>query len=186
MEHVISHVLDMTAEHNHRGLAMHGSQVGIAAITAAYLYRRFIKYFDPTAVSIDACYPLDKVLQAHIRRVFRKVDPSNAMAEECWNDYRKKITLWHQNRPRFENLCAHWQTEYRSKLASLVCDPVTLQRILSMAGAPITCLELEPPVSQEEYSFAVKNGHFIRSRFVLGDLLYFLGWKISKIKGKKW
>jgi len=34
---------------------------------------------------------------------------------------------------------------------------------------------LEPPISQKEYDFAVQNGHFIRVRFVLGDLLYFLG-----------
>jgi hypothetical protein len=31
------------------------------------------------------------------------------------------------------------------------------------------------PISQEEYDFAVRNGYFIRARFVLSDLLYFLG-----------
>jgi hypothetical protein len=30
-------------------------------------------------------------------------------------------------------------------------------------------------ISQEAYDFAVANGYFISARFVLSDLLYFLG-----------
>jgi len=51
-----------------------------------------------------------------------------------------------------------------------------VHQLLSQAGAPLTAQELEPPISQEEFDFAVNNGHFIRARFVLSDLLYFLGW----------
>ena len=74
--------------------------------------------------------------------------------------------------------CADWQATYRPKLASLVRGPSVVRRILATAGAPLTPEALEPPISQEEYDFAVKNGHFIRVRFVLGDLLYFLGWEM--------
>lgn len=175
-EHVTSHVLDMIADHFQRGLALHGAQVGVATLTASALYQRFLANFDPTAVNIATCYPEDAPLQAHIEDLFAFVDPSGAMARECWREYSKKLALWREHRPQFEHFCAAWQTEHRPKLAALVCDPATIWRILKLSGAPLTPRELVPPISQEEYTFAVQNGHFIRSRFVLGDLLYFLNW----------
>ncbi len=176
-EHVTSHVLDMIADHYQRGLALHGAQVGVATITASTFYQRFLDNFDPDVVNIDACYPEPGPLQAHIQHLFESIDPGGAMAQECWSDYSKKLALWHKNRVHFEYFCACWQEEHRPKLASLVCRPETVRRILEESGAPLTPQELEPPVSQEEYDFAVQNGHFIRGRFVLGDLLYFLGEK---------
>lgn len=176
-EHVTSHVLDMIAEHYERALALHGAQVGVATITAAALYQRFLDQFDPTVVNIDACYPADEPLQRYIRHIFRPIDPTGAMAKECWNDYSKKLALWRKQRPRFEQFCAHWHDTFRPKLASLVRGPEVVRRILAEAGAPLTIEALEPPISQKEYDFAVRNGHFIRQRFVLGDLLYFLGWE---------
>jgi glycerol-1-phosphate dehydrogenase [NAD(P)+] len=174
-EHVISHVLDMIADHYRRGLALHGAQVGVATITAAQLYRRFLDSFDPRHVNIASCYPENAPLQAHIRQLFSSIDPSGAMAQECWRDYSQKLTLWRQNRPHFEQFCANWYNLHRPKLASLVCPPQVVHTILAQAGAPLVPLDLDPPISQAEYDFAVQNGHFIRARFVLGDLLYFLG-----------
>jgi glycerol-1-phosphate dehydrogenase [NAD(P)+] len=177
-EHVIAHILDMIADHYQRSLALHGAQVGVATLTAAQLYQRFLDNFDPQAINIDACYPNDAQLQAHVRQLFQPVDPSGAMAKECWHDYSQKLALWRRSRPQFEQFCKDWHSVHRPKLASLVCSPQVVYQILSQAGAPLTPQELEPPISQEEYDFAVRNGHFIRARFVLGDLLYFLGWRI--------
>ncbi len=98
------------------------------------------------------------------------------MAQECWSDYSKKLALWRQNRPRLEQFCANWQAIHRPKLASLVRGPEIVRRILEQSGAPLTPEQLDPPISQREYDFAVQNGHFIRQRFVLGDLLHFLNW----------
>jgi glycerol-1-phosphate dehydrogenase [NAD(P)+] len=175
-EHVIAHILDMIADHYQRGLALHGAQVGVATLTAAQLYQRFLDNFDPQAINIDACYPNDAQLQAHVRQLFQPVDPSGAMAKECWHDYSQKLALWRRSRPQFEQFCKDWHSIHRPKLASLVCSPQVIYQILSQAGAPLTPQELEPPISQAEYDFAVRNGHFIRARFVLSDLLYFLGW----------
>ncbi len=41
-EHVTSHMLDMIAYHYHRGIALHGAQVGVATLTAARLYQNFL------------------------------------------------------------------------------------------------------------------------------------------------
>ncbi len=173
-EHVISHVLDILADHYRRRLALHGAQVGIATITAAQFYQHFLDSFDPRKITIDACYLDDALLQARIRNLFTAIDPSGAMGRECWSDYSKKLALWRRNRARFERFCTDWQTIHRPKLAALGRPPPVVHTILARAGAPLTPQELEPPISQEEYDFAVQNGHFIRMRFVLGDLLYFL------------
>src|SRR6266705_5389140 len=97
-EHVTSHVLDMIADHYRRGLALHGAQVGVATITASTLYQRFLDTFDPSSVNIGACYPEPAALHAHIQSLFQSIDPTGAMAEECWSDYRRNLTLWYQNR----------------------------------------------------------------------------------------
>jgi len=177
-EHVISHVLDMIADYYQRGLALHGAQVGVATITASQLYQRFLDAFDPQNIDIAACYPGDAALQAHIQQLFASIDPGGAIAQECWSDYSKKLALWHRNRPHFEQFCAAWYIVHRPKLASLVCPPRIVRFILAQASAPLVPQDLTPPISQEEYDFAVQNGHFIRTRFVLGDLLYFLGWSV--------
>lgn len=173
-EHVISHVLDMIAGHYQHGLALHGAQVGVATLTAAQLYQHFLDSFDPRKITIEACYPEDTQLQARIRNLFTTIDPSGAMGQECWSDYSKKLALWQRNQAQFERFCTNWQTVHRPKLAALVCSPQIVHTILARAGAPLTPGELEPPISQEEYDFAVQNGHFIRVRFVLADLLYFI------------
>jgi glycerol-1-phosphate dehydrogenase [NAD(P)+] len=174
MEHVTSHVLDMIADHYQRRLALHGAQVGVATLTAAQLYQHFLDSFDPQNIKIDACYPDDASLQAHIRQLFSAIDPSGAMAQECWHDYSKKLALWRLNRPQFVQFCTDWHNVHCPKLASLVCSPQIVSSILAQAWAPLVPQDLEPPISQEEYDFAVQNGHFIRARFVLSDLLYFL------------
>ena len=175
-EHVTSHVLDMIAKHNHRCLALHGAQVGVATLTAARFYQNFLDTFDPEAVRFDACYPKHERIQKHIYHIFQSADPGGAMAEECWIDYSKKLVRWYENRNLFEQFCQSWQSIHREKLASLVRPHSVVQQILSSAGAPLIPQDLEPSISSKEYDFAVKNGHFIRTRFVLSDLLYFLGW----------
>jgi glycerol-1-phosphate dehydrogenase [NAD(P)+] len=174
-EHVTSHVLDMIAEHNQRRLALHGAQVGVATLSAARLYQDFLDTFDPRAVRFDTCYPNHEHVKLHIQQLFLPIDPGGAMAEECWRDFNKKLSQWHRNRTLFEDFCQTWYSIHRNKLASLVCPPTVVQQILSSAGAPLIPQDLEPSISWQEYEFAAKNGHFIRSRFVLSDLLYFLG-----------
>ncbi|MHB8599969.1 MAG: iron-containing alcohol dehydrogenase [Ktedonobacteraceae bacterium] len=176
-EHVISHVLDMIANHYRRGLALHGAQVGVATLTAAHLYQRFLDTFDPRTLNLDSCYPTNATMQTHIQQLFANIDPNGAMAQECWDDYATKLALWRQHRSHFAQFCAHWQDEHRPKLASLISSPDKIRTILAQAGAPLIPQDLVPPISQAEYDFAVNNGHFIRQRFVLGDLLYFMEWR---------
>jgi hypothetical protein len=148
----------------------------LGSLEAARLYQHFLNSFEPEEVDFDSCYPDDALLQARMERLFAKIDASGAMARECWSDYSKKLKLWRQNRQRFEQFCSDWRVVHRPRLSSLVCSPEIVTTILPQAGALLVPQDLEPPISQEEYDFALEHGHFIRVRFVLGDLLYFLGW----------
>ena len=56
-EHVMSHVLDLQAEIKHTPLAMHGSQVALATLAGAEMYRCFLADFDPRSLNVDGCYP---------------------------------------------------------------------------------------------------------------------------------
>jgi glycerol-1-phosphate dehydrogenase [NAD(P)+] len=174
-EHVTSHVLDMIAEHHQRRLALHGAQVGVATLSAARLYQQFLDTFDPKAVRFESCYPEHEHEKLHIQQLFQHIDPSGAMAAECWQDFNKKLSQWHNSRNFFASFCQTWYSIHHDKLASLVCPPMVVQQILSSAGAPLLPQDLDPSISWQEYDFAAENGHFIRSRFVLSDLLYFLG-----------
>ena len=51
-EHVISHVLDLQAEIEHSPLAVHGSQVALAALAGAEMYRRFLSDFEPLELTV--------------------------------------------------------------------------------------------------------------------------------------
>lgn len=174
-EHVTSHVLDMIAHHYQRRLALHGAQVGVATMSAARLFQHFLDTFDPRTVRFDTCYPKPEHVELHIQRLFQHIDPGGSMAAECWHDFSKKLSQWQSNRALFESFCQTWYSTHRDKLVSLVYPPTVIQQILSSAGAPLLPQDLEPSISWQEYDFAVENGHFIRSRFVLSDLLYFLG-----------
>ena len=71
------------------------------------------------------------------------------MAQECWSDYSKKLALWRQNRPRFEQFCANWYTVHRPKLASGVR---ALGRALS--ATPIARRGLSPTGARRRRSSA--------------------------------
>src|SRR6266498_778190 len=86
-EHVMSHVLDLQAEVNHAPLTVHGSQVALATLAGAEMYRRFLSDFDPQDLQIDDCYPSMDSMKALIENNFGTIDPSGKAGAECWADY---------------------------------------------------------------------------------------------------
>ena len=56
-EHVISHMLDMSAAHYGRPVGTHGAQVGMAVLPCSIAFNLLIDELDPANVDIDACYP---------------------------------------------------------------------------------------------------------------------------------
>jgi len=172
-EHAISHMLDMSAEHYGRAIASHGCQCGISTIACAIAWRKWLSDFQPEKVDVDACFPSVEEMERCVRATFDEIDPSGAMAAECWNTYSKKLEGWHQARPRFEAFLRDWPRQ-RNRLAELVHPPAAVVAGLTRAQHPLRYEDFGIPEQQARWAF--KNGHMMRQRFSFADLLNYLGW----------
>jgi glycerol-1-phosphate dehydrogenase [NAD(P)+] len=174
-EHVMSHVLDLQAEIEHTPLAVHGSQVALAALAGAEMYRRFLADFEPLELNVDACYPSMDFMKEHIERSFAEIDPSGKAGAECWADYRQKLEKWHAHRQDFESVLKDWDA-IRRQLEAETCPPDTIRGILQAVEAPIRWSELNPPIDEGRARFAFMHASLMRKRLTLGDILIFTSW----------
>ena len=172
-EHVVSHMLDMAARPSGRDLASHGCQCGVSTIVCAVAWRRLLDGLRPESVDLDACYPDAGEVERRVRAVFDPLDPSGAMATECWSSYRGKLAAWRDARPRFEAFLAGWEGQ-RARLAELLQPPEAVVRSLAGAGHPLRYEDLGVPEEQARWAF--RHGHLMRGRFSSADLLNYLGW----------
>src|SRR5688572_25599804 len=172
-EHVVSHVLDMGSVAWGRPPALHGAQVGVATPLAARAYELLQERFDPGRPR--PAPPAAEMAEATIRAAFGPLDPTGRMAAECWRDYRRKLALWTDSGPRFDAVRERWDEAVSPRLRELVRPSATIREILRRADHPLTFGELDPPISDAQARFALANAHLIRERFVIGDLLWWLG-----------
>lgn len=174
-EHLISHMLDMRAGQHGLPLGVHGAQVGVATLIEAAAWEVLFSELDPSKVDLDACFPQPEAMEPVVREAFADLDPTGAVADECWSDYAKKLERWTEHREKFEAFLDDWP-ERRAELKEMVASPECPGGALTDAGAPARFGDLDPPVSPEIARWAVRNCHLMRNRFTLADLLYFLGW----------
>jgi glycerol-1-phosphate dehydrogenase [NAD(P)+] len=171
-EHLVSHLIDMSAEQSGRPSALHGAQVAVASIPVAAAWEVFLAEFDPSAVDLDRLFPEEPALEPVVRGAFAGIDPSGRVGEECWSDYAKKLDLWRRSRERVERFFEEWP-EHRARMREMVLPPERLGGALRDAGAPVRFGELDPPVAPEVARWALANCHRMRNRFTLADLLFF-------------
>lgn len=172
-EHTVSHLLDMAAAGEGRPTGLHGAQVGVAALTVAVAWERFLEGFDPAAL-LAARVPGHDAMRARIDGAFRSLDPSGAMADECWSEYRRKLERWEAIRPGLPAVVEGWPA-IRVELGRLLGRPVDIAAALRSAGAAATFAELGPAADPATAAWALFNGHLIRDRFTLADLAWFSG-----------
>lgn len=182
-EHVMSHVLDLQAEIQHKPLAVHGSQVALSTLAGAEMYRDFLANFDPRSLNVDACYPSMDSMKTLIETSFAEIDPSGKAGAECWSDYKLKLEKWHTHRGDFEAVLSDWST-VRDQLEAETCPPETIRSILLAVGAPTRWSELHPPVNENEARIAFMRASLMRKRLTLGDLLIFTHWDRETLWGK--
>ncbi len=174
-EHLVSHLLDMSAVQLDRPFAFHGAQVGVATVPVAAAWEALFSGLDPKEVNVDNCFPEPEVLEPVVREAFAEIDPSGQVGEECWNNYSRKLEHWRRCRPQLEKFLENWP-RYREELSSLVVSPERLGNALKESGAPARFSELDPPIPQETARWALRSCHLMRDRFTLADLLFFFGW----------
>jgi glycerol-1-phosphate dehydrogenase [NAD(P)+] len=175
VEHLVSHLLDMSAVQLDRPFAFHGAQVGVATVPVAAAWEALFSELDPAKIDPDGCFPEPDEVKPVVREAFAEIDPSGEVGEECWSDYRKKIERWKNCRPQFEGFLENWP-RYRDELKDMVVPPKRLGNALQESGAPARFSELNPPIPEETAFWALKNCHLMRNRFTLADLLFFIGW----------
>jgi glycerol-1-phosphate dehydrogenase [NAD(P)+] len=147
--------------------------VGVATPLAARAYELLHERFDPGQPR--PAPPAPDVVQATIQAAFGPLDPTGKMAAECWRDYQKKLALWSASGQRFDAVRERWDDQIAPRLHELVRPSETIREILRRADHPLSFGELEPSIPDEQARFALSNAHLIRERFVIGDLLWWLG-----------
>jgi glycerol-1-phosphate dehydrogenase [NAD(P)+] len=172
MEHTVSHLLEMAAERRGREAALHGAQVGVATILAALVWRHVRRRIGTGGMSL--LFPSAGEMQRRVRAAFDPLDPSGAMAEECWSDYSAKLARWHANRDLVEAFAADWDV-HQGTLGELLVDPLRLIEAMRAAGAPSRFAELDPAVDPATARWALANCHLMRDRFTIADLACFTG-----------
>ncbi|MDP9488474.1 MAG: iron-containing alcohol dehydrogenase [Actinomycetota bacterium] len=174
-EHLISHLVDLNAGQNGLPLGFHGAQVGVATLVVAAAWEALFEGLDPSKVDLDACFPEPEGMEPFVREAFAGVDPTGAVADECWRDYRKKLERWRERQGVFESFLNGWPL-HRTELKAMVASPERLGDALTEAGAPARFGRLDPMVSPRTARWAIRNCHLMRNRFTVADLLFFLGW----------
>jgi glycerol-1-phosphate dehydrogenase [NAD(P)+] len=184
-EHVMSHVLDLQAEIEHTPLAVHGSQVALATLAGAEMYRSFLTDFDPLALNLDDCYPTMDLMKTRIESGFAEIDPSGKAGAECWTDYSQKLEKWHAHRKDFESVLKDWNS-VRALLEAETLSPEMIQKILQAVEAPTRWSQLNPPIDEKGARYSFMHASLMRKRLTLGDLLIFTSWDRETLWNKIW
>jgi glycerol-1-phosphate dehydrogenase [NAD(P)+] len=169
-EHLISHLLDMSAVAAGGSAGLHGAQVGVAAVIAACVWERVLDRLDQRQFELDP--PSAGVARELVEKAFAGVDPGGEMALECWGDYQRKLAAGSGlDRGR---LGGDWPS-LRSGLGAMVRSPEMIVAALSEAGAEVRFSRLDPPIDAERARWAVESCHLMRDRFTVLDLAFLTG-----------
>jgi glycerol-1-phosphate dehydrogenase [NAD(P)+] len=168
-EHTVSHLLEMMATRQGQPSAYHGAQVGVATILAALVWRH-VRERVRAGARLMRC-PTEEKMRPAVLRAFGSLDPSGAMADECWREYRHKLARWRDRHGDADQL----NPAHLDDAAQLIEEPEVLRATLQRSGAPARMAALEPPVDAQTARWALASCHLMRDRFTIVDLAHLLG-----------
>lgn len=171
MEHTVSHLLEMAMNRRGRSSALHGAQVGVCAILASLTWRS-IRASLRDGRPPHLVFPGEDEIEPRVRAAFDCLDPSGIMGQECWRLYRCKLRRWNDHRDRL--MTVDWDA-VDGAVADLLVEPEELAGTLARSGAPVRFRDLDPPIDAVTARWALTNCHWMRDRFTVGDLAFFLG-----------
>jgi glycerol-1-phosphate dehydrogenase [NAD(P)+] len=168
-EHTVSHLLEMAATREGRRNAYHGAQVGAAAVLAALVWQHVRRRVRDGA-RLMRC-PSEEQMRPAVLEAFSSLDPSGAMANECWRGYQRKLARWREQHGDADQL----DPAHLDDAARLLEEPAVLRAALRRSGAPARMAQLDPPVDAPTTRWALANCHLMRDRFTVVDLACLLG-----------
>lgn len=170
-EHLISHLLEMHADAFHLPSASHGSQVGVASVVAAIIWQRV----RDRLLSGDAEVSADNVAsRIDVLSAFAHLDPSGALAEECWAAYERKATWVHLHLDDIRRIVREWPS-HEFDVDELLKPADLVASMLRDAQAPVSFSQLQPVPDAEVVTWALTKGHLMRDRFCVLDLAVLIG-----------
>jgi glycerol-1-phosphate dehydrogenase [NAD(P)+] len=178
-EHVISHALDFLHLNSDQELALHGQQVALGCLSSSLSYAwlfeqeqfqlkkfRFLSENDCTLL-------VQSLLKKAPFKDSNQIDISN-LHRSFLEDYLEKSNKWIEQRNSLEEFTANWPN-IKKKLQELVISPAQLEIILENANLPTYPEMMNPQLTALEYRWALRFSPFVRSRFSLGDFIFWIG-----------
>ena len=157
-EHLLSHVLDMTADIDNQRHSLHGLQVGLGTIVSAALYEQILAIDEPVIHKlprdIDAPYwRNDSLIDSVSEQYAAKQDSAQTAAGKI----AQPKTF----------------TQLKNKLRPVVKTPSAVKDLLRRAGAAAGIKDLG--LSRQRATEALLHMHEIRRRFTVVDLAWLTG-----------
>ncbi len=168
-EHLISHYIDMIAVANGEKHDLHGRQVGVGTITAAFLYQK-LRELSPESIDPERLAGRLAPWEEHkklIEERFGSLAP--AVLGHAEAGYPDRETL----RARLAALKEEWHSIIR-ELSGTLRQPEDIEAELRSAGGPVRYKELG--IDKDRAYRAVAHSRDIRSRYTILDLVWELGY----------
>jgi glycerol-1-phosphate dehydrogenase [NAD(P)+] len=174
MEHAISHLLEMAAGARGEPGSLHGTQVGVASIVAAATWQHVRDRIAAGGPDRPVRLPDPDRARHQIERAFSGLDPSGAMAAQCFAGYAVKLGRLAAGPGQLAGLRASWQ-QHDAAAGELLASPAVIRAALAAAGLPVTFAGLAGPVSDETARWAVAACALQRQRVGVADLALLIG-----------
>ena len=172
LEHAVSHLLEMAATARGEPGSFHGTQVGVASVVAARTWAHVLGRIADGGLGRPAALPDPDGVSARIGRAFAAIDPSGAMAAECFADYAKKLRRLGSD--PLAALRVSWP-DHIEVLTGILTEPDAITSALRTAGLPARFCDLAEPVDDETARWAVATSPLMRQRICVADLAMLLG-----------
>jgi glycerol-1-phosphate dehydrogenase [NAD(P)+] len=174
MEHAISHLLEMAATARGEHTEFHGTQVGVASLVAAQTWSHVRQRIADGALLRPAYIPEPDQARQWIDDAFARLDPTGAMAAECFADYGRKLRRLATGGDPLAHLRAAWPHVDR-ELDALLIEPGDIAVALASAGLPTSFSQLPGEDSDSTARWAVACCALQRQRVSVADLAMLLG-----------
>lgn len=170
-EHLISHVLDMTAMARGAEHDLHGAQVGAATVVCTALWqevRESCRVLDLPWSGLS--YPDD--LADRVLSTWAALDPSGRLGRECLTAVERKVAAWDA---ADKSDCDADREALLETLFGYVGDPGRSATTLRHWGAAARFSELTPAVDRDQLAWTLSALPYMRDRLTLPDLLVMSG-----------
>jgi glycerol-1-phosphate dehydrogenase [NAD(P)+] len=185
-EHVISHALDFLRLTSNRTLVLHGEQVALASLTSAMSIDWFLENteFDIKKFRSMNEKETEKLINQFLNSApyygnqnnINTIDQSKLLEVKKLfiQDYMIKSEKWNKARENFDSFLNELP-QIKKHLSNITIRSYEMQKLLENAKLPTYPEITNPPTSALEFRWALRFSPFIRSRFCIADLIFWIG-----------